>query len=392
MNELVISTYIQILQEVMIEHDKQEAAGSFLLESISTQESANVMTDLSSKKISRLVHRQDPVPDDIKRAALKKAVQNGVNKYFKEKVLPDLNPFTVYDALAKLHRVIEQDTEIADRQKNAFYDLYKADDQCGFLVQTFLYSLQRKNKNSPDRVEPQDIPLLAEVNYVCPLTQTQLVDQVDGVPWSRYTLTHIFPEGLEESAITEYSAIYPQPENLDAPENLIALCKEEADKYELAPSPAKYKQLYELKHQAMKLTQLFSDINRVQLEEEIRTILAVLQNPKDLENLPLLEYTALRIDEKISDGLLRYEVRNHVVQFYRFIETTFSEETDNFDEIAASIKKAARKLEAAGLSQKEVIEQLSEWVRKQTRMDMGGSLACHIVVSFFIQNCEVFYR
>ena|SRR5699024_5795109 len=142
----------------------------------------------------------------------------------------------------------------------------------------------------------------------------------------------------------------------------------------------------------MKFTQLFSDINRVQLEEEIRTILAALQNPQDLENLPQLEYTALRIDEKISDGLLRYEVRNHVVQFYRFIETTFSEKTDNFDEIAASIKKASRKLEAAGLSQKEVIEQLSEWVRKQTRMDLGGSLACHIMVSFFIQNCEVFYR
>ena len=392
MNELVISTYIQILQEALIEHNKQEAAGSFLLDSIAKQEIANVVTDLSAKKISRLVHRQDPVPDDIKCAALKKAVQNGVYKYFENKVLPDLNPYTKFDALLKLHRVIEQDTEIADRQKNSFYALYNADDQCGFLVQTFLYSLQRKNKNSADRVEAQDIPLLAEVNYVCPLTQTQLVVQVDGIPWSRYTLTHIFPKGLSESAAAEYAAIYPQPENLDSPENLIALCNEESDKYELAPSPEKYKQLYELKHKAMKFTQLFSDINRVQLEEEIRTILAALQNPQNLENLPQLEYTALRIDEKISDGLLRYEVRNHVVQFYRFIETTFSEKTDNFDEIAASIKKASRKLEAAGLSQKEVIEQLSEWVRKQTRMDLGGSLACHIMVSFFIQNCEVFYR
>ena len=118
----------------------------------------------------------------------------------------------------------------------------------------------------------------------------------------------------------------------------------------------------------------------------------MLQNQQDLENLPLLEYTALRIDEKISDGLLRYEVRNHVVQYYRFIEHTFSEETDNFDEIAASIKKASRKLESSGLSQKEVIEQLSEWVRIKTRMDIGGRLECHIVVSFFIQNCEVFYR
>lgn len=50
MNELVISTYIQILQEALIEHNKQEAAGSFLLDSIAKQEIANVVTDLSAKK------------------------------------------------------------------------------------------------------------------------------------------------------------------------------------------------------------------------------------------------------------------------------------------------------------------------------------------------------
>lgn len=49
-NELVISTYIQILQEALIEHNKQEAAGSFLLDSIAKQEIANVVTDLSAKK------------------------------------------------------------------------------------------------------------------------------------------------------------------------------------------------------------------------------------------------------------------------------------------------------------------------------------------------------
>lgn len=95
MNELVISTYIQILQEALIEHNKQEAAGSFLLDSIAKQEIANVVTDLSAKKISRLVHRQDPVPDDIKCAALKKAVQNGVYKCFENKVLPDLTLYEI---------------------------------------------------------------------------------------------------------------------------------------------------------------------------------------------------------------------------------------------------------------------------------------------------------
>ena len=125
------------------------------LESISGQEIANVVTDLSSKKISRLVHRQDPVPDDIKRAALKKAVQSGVYKYFEKKVLPDLNPFTVYDALSKLHRVIEQDTEIADKlliknhfaftgakynEENLFQQ--KLPDQLWENIRTFIDSLR----------------------------------------------------------------------------------------------------------------------------------------------------------------------------------------------------------------------------------------------------------
>lgn len=392
MNELVISTYIQILQEILVEHDKQEAAGVFLLESISLQENASVVTDLSSKKISQLVRRKDPVPDDIKNASLKKAIQKKVYQYFEKKVLPDLNEFTKYDAFEKLRRVIEQDVLIADRIKQAFYDLLDQGDECGFLVQTFLYSLQRKNKITADRVEPQDVPLLEEVKYTCPLSQTKLVDQVDGIPWCRYTLTPIFPEGLSDSDAAEYAAIYPKPKHPDAPNNLIALSNEEAEKYTLAPTIEKYKQLYEIKRRAETLTKLFSDINRIQLEEEIRVVLATLQNPPDLNDLPELEYTALRIDEKISDKLLRYEVQGHVLHFYRFIENVFSEQTDNFDEIAASIKKVSRRFESSGLPQGEVIERLSEWIREKAFLRSDGSLACHIVVSFFIQNCEVFHK
>lgn len=70
MNELVISTYIQIMQDGLVEHNKQESAGRFILESIAMQENSCVMTNLDAKKISRLVSRKDPVPDDIKQASL----------------------------------------------------------------------------------------------------------------------------------------------------------------------------------------------------------------------------------------------------------------------------------------------------------------------------------
>lgn len=61
-----------------------------------------------------------------------------------------------------------------------------------FLAETFIYSLQRNNKTEPDIVSQQDTPLLYEVNWECPLSQIKLVDNVEGVPWSRYSVTKIF--------------------------------------------------------------------------------------------------------------------------------------------------------------------------------------------------------
>lgn len=50
MNELIISTYIQILQEGLVENDRQEAAARLLFNSITSQPDSRVMTDLNPKK------------------------------------------------------------------------------------------------------------------------------------------------------------------------------------------------------------------------------------------------------------------------------------------------------------------------------------------------------
>lgn len=116
MNELILSTFIQIMQSGFVRNDKQEAAGRFLLESVSLQEDANCTTDLNSKKISRLVSRKDPVPDDIKQASLDSKVADKVYEYFKNEVLADLNPNLKYDIFEKLCKVIEQDVQVARKK------------------------------------------------------------------------------------------------------------------------------------------------------------------------------------------------------------------------------------------------------------------------------------
>ena len=393
MNEMTLSSLIQIMKDGFIQHDKQESAGRFLLESVTIQEDSLCTTDLNSKKISRLVSRKDPVPDDIKQAALRNDIAVKVEEYFRQKVMSDINPYTKDDVLQKLMNIIIQDAEIAQRKKNEFQRLYDAEDDDYFLYSVSMYVLQRNNKIIDNAVEYQDAPLLAEVNYECPLTHEKLVEEVKGIPKKKYEITQIFPDDLPSKLAATFNAVYPRPKNLDAPENLIALSQEASENYLMSPMVDEYKKLYEIKQVTSKQYKAINAINRIELEAEIRTAIEWLIsiNPSDV--LPQLEYAALRIDQKISDALLMNDVRNHVLQYYRYIETIFSEMTDVFDDIAGEAKLSSQKLEKAGLSQEDVIYNLTEWIHnKAFAGDTKGKMACRIVVCFFIQNCEVFYK
>ena len=95
MNELNISSYIQIMQSGFRTHDKQESAGVFLLSSINDQDyvadQGYWTSNLSSKKISRLVSRDDPVPDGLRQASMQQIVIDKTIAYFKKEIMPDLN-------------------------------------------------------------------------------------------------------------------------------------------------------------------------------------------------------------------------------------------------------------------------------------------------------------
>ena len=102
MDELVLSSYVKIMQEGFSENNKQEAAFRLLLDSIMCQEEANCMTDLTSKKISNVVNRKDPVPDDIYLASSKESVIKGVHSYFSDRIMKELNPHLKFDVLEKI--------------------------------------------------------------------------------------------------------------------------------------------------------------------------------------------------------------------------------------------------------------------------------------------------
>lgn len=398
MNELNVSSYIQIMQSGFMTHDKQESAGVFLLESINNQDYVAEMgywtSNLSSKKISRLVSRDDPVPDGLRQASMQQVVIDATIEYFKNKVIPDLNPHLKDDTIDKIVKLISVDTSISDSKKKSLMAFHEAGDDITFLAEVFLYALNRPNKKQSNTVEYQDAPLLAEANYECPLCHNKLVDTIKGQPVKKYRITQIFPDGLDDDAMAKFVAIQPAPQRLDSPENLIALDADCAEKYLLNPTADEYRILSDIKAQLAKNYVAKQAVNNVQLEDDIRTVLDALSAIRDTSELVALEYDALRIDEKFDaeNFILKNETQVQVVTYYRYIEKVFSNSNADFDMIASEIKVSSMKLEKAGLSQADVISQLSEWMRNKAGLGTDSRLACNIVVSFFIQNCEVFHK
>lgn len=101
MNELVLATYIKILQGGFTRENSQESAARLILEAITNQEEANCTCDLSSKKVSNIVNRKDPVPEEIVIASTDPKVTEWVYKYFADVIVKELNPNIACDIYMK---------------------------------------------------------------------------------------------------------------------------------------------------------------------------------------------------------------------------------------------------------------------------------------------------
>lgn len=396
MSGLNTASYILTLRSGLSANGGKEAATNLILGTINNQDYVRehgYEEDLSSKKISRVLGELANTPDGIQQASVIPEVIDETIKNFNKDVIPDLNPHLKDDTLANIRKLIKCDVTISEPKKEFLLNYYKHGQTTEFLAYTFLYAVNKPNiMREGEEVEVDDIQFLAEVGYECPLCHKELVEQVRGKVRKKYRITQIFPNDLDDDIAAAFEAEYPKPVNLNAPDNLIALSEEESNDYLFAPSVELYKKLFETKRALVKSHQAKMNVNQEQLEEDIRTVLDAVMDLQDLPATEPLNFDALHVDEKIREPfVLRKTVRDEAITYYSYIEKVFRDSNANFDVIASQIKASSKMLESSGLSQKEVISQLSEWIRHQAGLGDDAELASNIVVSFFVQNCEVFH-
>lgn len=257
-----------------------------------------------------------------------------------------------------------------------------------------IYVINRENRISNSPIVSDDIPLLAEADYECPICHAPLVYFVKNTPVKKYEVVKIYPDDI--SAVASEFALIPKPKRLDAPGNRMVLCRDHAEEYAVEPTAEDYFRLRGIKDRLSSTYSLRVDINDATLEDEIQNVLyglAGITDDTELEELPL---DALRLDQKIlpENRLLKNDETTRVLRYYNFIDDLFSamdrDGTGDFDLIASEIEVAYKKLDTGQLSQDEIVDRLAEWIKNKSGVGNRNMRACHIMVAYFIQNCEVF--
>lgn len=135
------------------------------------------------------------------------------------------------------------------------------------------------------------------------------------------------------------------------------------------------------------------DLDILRVEENLRLVINGLTSLKtdQIEKLRLIPIEIVnKIDEQ--NALLLHKVYSQISAFYYRVEELFKQIENirgkKFKSIASVITGKYRKLSEKSLDQNQIFDSLVDWL-KDIFPD-ASRIACEIIISFFVQNCEVF--
>ncbi|MCW6665280.1 hypothetical protein NHG32_06260 [Aerococcaceae bacterium NML191219] len=394
MSKFNISAYISVLKEGI--QDTQENVTRTLFDAVCLSMSNPV--DLKPKFITNLIQRKVEVQNEIKKASADPKIIAEAEIYFDDVVFPSININLVDDTCHKLMLLYSNDSSVPMSKKADLDNLLRTNNLGKFLCQCFLYALNRENKLLEHDLKTNDVPLLSEVDYQCPLCYTPLIKKIKNNSVKKYEITKIYPDDLRQDEQDLFIATRTPVVQLNSSDNMIALCSDCSESYLLAPELEEYVKLSDLKEYAKKNYNMQVQLSNLNIEDEIKNIINDLYSINSNTAIQDFRMDPLWIRDKINPScfILKQTVTSHVLQYYNFIRKLFSEldsfSDNRFNIIASEVKLAYETIYPTCSSQEETFAKISEWIMHQLNMDHSQKyrIACDIVVAFFVQNCEVF--
>ena len=142
---------------------------------------------------------------------------------------------------------------------------------------------------------------------------------------------------------------------------------------------------------AQALNSARDDISLDKLDGDIEAVLRAVHDLKT-EDDAVLRLDPLAVDRKITDNRLKSRVRGDVLTSYKgvndVIDRLSGEHLIEPTRFARQIRRVFEDADAQGLSQRQIYDLLTE--KLDVLSGRHYKTACEVIVSYFIQRCEVF--
>jgi len=239
-----------------------------------------------------------------------------------------------------------------------------------------------------------DINLLMEANRICPFCAKALVDTKGNSSLKQYKIVAILPIEPTINEISILGELLDNPADRNSFNNKIPLCLECANSYLTLLTKEECERLLDIKNRIQRNYIAVQMMDKMPLEKDIEAVLRGISNASYEELTDTLTYDVLKIKDKIptTNVPLIIKTEGLVMQYYKYIRELFDqlqrEINLDFDDVASDVKSSYRRLRKQNLTQDEIFASLTEWFKINS--NTNNTIACEIIVAFFVQNCEVF--
>ena len=236
--------------------------------------------------------------------------------------------------------------------------------------------------------------LLTQVEYLCPKCQRPLQVTHNGRLVGRYQIAHIYPHSPtpQEAVLLEnVERLSSDPESLD---NLIPLCNNCHVEFDNPRTVAAYEEMVAIKKRLIRDQRIKGIYTSEIIEQDIISVVHALSSMNETD-VQELSYDAVAVDDKLrncKNNVFKRKIKNNVVQYFPFVQQQFRDiealTPGQFDVIATQIKGFYVKAIQIEKTEEAVFSHIIDWLSKKTGCTQNTAL--EIIVSFFVQNCEVF--
>jgi hypothetical protein len=239
--------------------------------------------------------------------------------------------------------------------------------------------------------------LYGETSSCCPLCTNSILFRKTGSNRINkgYEVAHIYPLN-PTPAQAQALAGYPAPLEINALENVIALCPSCHRKYDKDFQVAEMVKLRAIKDGFLAEAKARATVAEHTIQEQIYEILdRITELTSDELDIPPPRFDASTIDKKLRTGispLQKHEIKTNAVTFYVRIRDHIRALEQN-DQLAIRILQSQVNIYYLAMQREHpdnkdaVFNFVAQWISTRTQRPL---LAAKVLTSFFVQNCEVF--